>query len=342
MISVVEYIATSRSAKTLEIRLRDANVTMPTYNDDSPEADAAWEYAASEYAKGTSGIAWVFEGNCVRPGNTWTDIERPALIANGNTKCIFSLRADTHFRQIFIDWQSDSSNYCWEELQYYLIAVQCLSLDEYGWFRQQGSTTHNYPFDGIDDYWYYGGEVSPSDPLEFLYSRAIDMGKNFPGGFVPADPDIDTAGQAYMHSFIEDYEWISGSFQTADFHVQKYPDYVTLENDKRLPYRDYQRCRLSLDENSSQGVSLRILPLGDSITYDFKSSDGNGYRNYLDELLSGNTVDFIGSENSGNMTDNNNEGHGGAEISNIASFATGSLKERPNVSPLPQNVQEWF
>lgn len=35
------------------------------------------------------------------------------------------------------------------------------------------------------------------------------------------------------------------------------------------------------------GVKLRILPVGDSITVGFLSSDGNGYRLKLDENLSG-------------------------------------------------------
>lgn len=36
-----------------------------------------------------------------------------------------------------------------------------------------------------------------------------------------------------------------------------------------------------------QNVALRILPVGDSITVGFPSSDGNGYRLRLEEDLSG-------------------------------------------------------
>ena len=38
----------------------------------------------------------------------------------------------------------------------------------------------------------------------------------------------------------------------------------------------------------ANGVALRILPLGDSITWGFRSSDGNGYRAHLRSSLAGN------------------------------------------------------
>ena len=51
------------------------------------------------------------------------------------------------------------------------------------------------------------------------------------------------------------------------------------------------------------------------------SGDGN----------TGNTVNLIGSLQSGTMADNNNEGHDGAPIDQIASFATAVLLQQPNV-----------
>ncbi|SLM38138.1 SGNH hydrolase-type esterase domain [Lasallia pustulata] len=81
----------------------------------------------------------------------------------------------------------------------------------------------------------------------------------------------------------------------------------------------------------ASGVELRMLPLGDSITYGTDSSDGNGYRIGLQENLDGSDQLFIGSVQSGNMYDNDNEGHPGATINQIASFAWNSLPDRPNV-----------
>ncbi|KAJ0274680.1 hypothetical protein CBS470a_011656 [Colletotrichum nupharicola] len=51
------------------------------------------------------------------------------------------------------------------------------------------------------------------------------------------------------------------------------------------------------------GVELRILPVGDSVTVGYLSTDGNGYRLKLQENLSANDVVFAGTESSGNMTD---------------------------------------
>lgn len=51
---------------------------------------------------------------------------------------------------------------------------------------------------------------------------------------------------------------------------------------------------------------LRILPLGASITWGQKSSDGNGYREHLREMLEkrSTVVDMVGNVKSGSMEDN--------------------------------------
>jgi len=56
------------------------------------------------------------------------------------------------------------------------------------------------------------------------------------------------------------------------------------------------------------GIELRIQPLGDSITYGFKSSHGNGYRLQLLNDLSGSKEVYVGSGRNGDMADNFNEG----------------------------------
>lgn len=78
-------------------------------------------------------------------------------------------------------------------------------------------------------------------------------------------------------------------------------------------------------------MTLRIQPLGDSITWGYRSSDGNGYRQDLLNMLSGNPVQYVGSQRSGNMADSFNEGHPGAVISEIADYAKLSLPDRPNI-----------
>ena len=79
--------------------------------------------------------------------------------------------------------------------------------------------------------------------------------------------------------------------------------------------------------------TLRILPLGASITWGAGSTDGNGYRYGLRGALvkDGYTVNMIGSVNHGTMADNQVEGWPGAIISDVIQKVELSLPSRPNV-----------
>ncbi|KAL8942560.1 MAG: hypothetical protein Q9216_001604 [Gyalolechia sp. 2 TL-2023] len=85
----------------------------------------------------------------------------------------------------------------------------------------------------------------------------------------------------------------------------------------------------------ASGTELRILPLGDSITYGYQPRDdgnhGNGYRLQLQNALSGSKFLFVGSVRSGSMVNNFNEGHPGATIKAIEGFADLSLDQKPNI-----------
>lgn len=66
---------------------------------------------------------------------------------------------------------------------------------------------------------------------------------------------------------------------------------------------------------------VRIMPLGASITWGTNSGDGNGYREELRRHLvtdAGLAVDFVGSQQSGNGPDRDNEGHPGYRIDQVA------------------------
>ncbi|MGI5458530.1 SGNH/GDSL hydrolase family protein [Streptomyces sp. CA-249302] len=89
--------------------------------------------------------------------------------------------------------------------------------------------------------------------------------------------------------------------------------------------------------HAAEPTPLRVMPLGDSITWGEASSTGNGYRSTLwnDLAAEGHTPDFVGSVHSGTMTDPDNEGHRGWRIDQIASIADASLaRYRPNVVTL--------
>jgi lysophospholipase L1-like esterase len=84
-------------------------------------------------------------------------------------------------------------------------------------------------------------------------------------------------------------------------------------------------------------TSLRIMPLGDSITDGFQSSTGNGYREPLLAALKaqGHTVDLVGSRRAGTMADPDNEGYSGYRIDQLMSVASSAGSGfRPNVVTL--------
>src|SRR3954466_3982352 len=72
---------------------------------------------------------------------------------------------------------------------------------------------------------------------------------------------------------------------------------------------------------------LRLMPLGDSITWGVGSPSGNSYRGFLGNKLTaeGHTLDFVGSGRNGTMSDPDNEGHSGWRIDQIAGIADSVL-----------------
>lgn len=83
----------------------------------------------------------------------------------------------------------------------------------------------------------------------------------------------------------------------------------------------------------TKGDDLRILPLGDSITFGEGSTDGNGYRLALSNLLTknGKKHKYIGSVQAGTMINNDNEGHGGFQIVAVGLTGKTDYTLRPNV-----------
>ncbi|GEC06096.1 lipase [Streptomyces spinoverrucosus] len=82
---------------------------------------------------------------------------------------------------------------------------------------------------------------------------------------------------------------------------------------------------------------LRVMPLGDSITWGVGSSTGNGYRAPLWNKLAtdGHPLDFVGTLRGGSMSDPDNQGHSGYKIHQIAALADPPLtRYRPNVVTL--------
>jgi lysophospholipase L1-like esterase len=80
--------------------------------------------------------------------------------------------------------------------------------------------------------------------------------------------------------------------------------------------------------------TVRVLPLGDSITYGVGSSTGSGYRDRLwaPAAAGGYGLDFVGSEQTGTMPDAQHEGHRGWTIADVADHADAWIEaSRPDV-----------
>ena len=71
---------------------------------------------------------------------------------------------------------------------------------------------------------------------------------------------------------------------------------------------------------NAEQTPVKVMPLGASITFGVGSSTGNGYRENLRQKLqqAGVSIDYVGSQSSGNSTDRENEGHPGWRIDEVA------------------------
>ena len=90
----------------------------------------------------------------------------------------------------------------------------------------------------------------------------------------------------------------------------------------------------SFPDGSFGRAPLRIMPLGDSLTWGKGSSDGSGYRVDLSSwlALAGLDTDFVGSQSNGSGPDLDHEGHPGWRIAQIdAQVATWIPQAAPDV-----------
>lgn len=88
-----------------------------------------------------------------------------------------------------------------------------------------------------------------------------------------------------------------------------------------------------LDRASAYSNYMRVMPLGASITSGYGSASGNGYRQILKDAIvkRGLNLNYVGTQHSGNMTDDDNEAYSGLRIEQVqAKIATG-LKYLPSL-----------
>jgi uncharacterized repeat protein (TIGR02543 family) len=80
---------------------------------------------------------------------------------------------------------------------------------------------------------------------------------------------------------------------------------------------------------SLTGGTVKIMPLGDSITSGYPGEEGYRKNLYLDLINSGFNVDFVGSQKNGTGFDNDNEGHVGFQANQIRDNVYGWLVSNP-------------
>ncbi|MHA5052205.1 GDSL-type esterase/lipase family protein [Streptomyces sp. SD15] len=326
---LAERIASERGGKTLEMRLREAGINMPSFDAPDP-AKEIWRFASREYAKKTSYQAWVIKGSCVREGNTWEEKELPNLKASGKMRCIWEIDA-SNFRQEKLIW----NDWWWGDWCARIVhirntaAMACIAQEgthwDGGWMKEPSAISHAH--NGV----YVGGfkfepDIDPANPEMVAFKYSIEPLDHFPEK--------------------RDWEWYLAhyNYMVAHFHRLGDPKpYEISIYEYRWPGGGYWRHEPYSDicstgrveaDTEAEGSNLRVMPLGDSITSGVGSSNGTGYRAPLWEDLHtvAKTLNFVGPERDNVMSDPDHEGHPGFKISQIAAEAKCSVRaERPNV-----------
>ena len=74
--------ATKNGGVTLESRLRESGIQLPTFDRNKSASVAAWENASREFAAGAQGDVRVLQEDAVRVTSVWARIEFPMLQTN--------------------------------------------------------------------------------------------------------------------------------------------------------------------------------------------------------------------------------------------------------------------
>jgi len=147
----------------------------------------------------------------------------------------------------------------------------------------------------------------------------------------------------------------AGTHHAKNFHLTVIAFVTLTSNASDINISQVRLPATSPSTTSSPCPPLRIMPLGDSITWGEHSSTGNGYRQPLLGLLltttSVNTtspcpfpnITYVGTQASGTMSQPANEGWPGYRVAQIATKARASLPVyRPNLVLLMAGTNDVF
>jgi lysophospholipase L1-like esterase len=328
-------IADQFGGTTLEQALERADLSMPGLTDRrSPEGDAAWELASRSLARQASGIALLVIGDRPRPGNVWETIEFPTIRENRNVDCVIQIIARTGDEQVIYTRPGITPEECRERRAMQHARLACPDWERAGWPRaregehRQAEYTHEPTFRQGEVL--YGGEARTTVTRENIYS------------VMPSPTRSPAEAQRHLHAT----PVIGAHFQPGipnPLYFFLYMDADQANANRRIEPAEIG-CKPGIrDEHKKRRLDeakVRVMPLGASFTQGVKSSDGNGYREKLQDRLRDAGVDkadldFVGSLQHGDMDDPDHEGHSGNRIKEIADKASCPVRRyRPNVVTL--------
>ncbi|MCF3131526.1 GDSL-type esterase/lipase family protein [Streptomyces olivochromogenes] len=240
---LAEKFAKWRGQKTLEMRLAEAGVKMPPFDTPDNNAKEIWRFASAEYARQTSGEAWVFKGKCVRDDNTWETRELPELKKSGKVKCIWEVDPDheAYEKLIWNAWWWGST--CNGPVHLRNKAAQaCVAFDEQN--LEEGFKWRHFDEKDVNSWSYF-------------YGWACIGGQPYPG---TRDDDISPDAKGYSYSIDPDDSGPNN------------PSYIVGHTDNLIGWfrnsRDTRPYRLQLVDRSKWFARQPSEPYEDICTFE--------------------------------------------------------------------------
>ncbi|MFF3328711.1 FG-GAP-like repeat-containing protein [Streptomyces sp. NPDC002888] len=329
-------IARSFGGTTLEMALEDHNLRMPDILEPtSDEGTRAWVHASRELARQASGIVYVVLGRPenIRPGNVWETEERGRVMANPDVTAIIEIIEQTGDERVY--WRRDTvseQSIAAERARMHARRV-CTVWQQAGWPATSSTTTSTeIP----------ARTLSPTRPDEVLIGGSSNPHDGWRTtsryyGIIPTHTMPPSQRQVHAES-TPLLEAVFEPRATRPSYLYLHMNTWSAAVDRFTPERlGCQEGDGGHDPDNLKKRDIRLMPLGDSITYGVESSDRTGYRDELYDYLEADarSVDFVGSVRAGSMSDPDNEGHPGDRIDEIAPFAACHVKRyQPNVITL--------
>jgi hypothetical protein len=104
-------IAKAMGGTTLEMLLKERNISLPKYDTTDPKSEAAWKNASASFAAGASGTVRAVIGESLRHPNIWETAELPALMQNTRVTRIVAIDPATLKETTLFDRSAESTRH---------------------------------------------------------------------------------------------------------------------------------------------------------------------------------------------------------------------------------------